>query len=91
MKLDTLKPRDVFMFVVMLAIGVASIFIAQKFALTLFHFMQAIPNRNIFSQGEFAILFVCIFWGVFLGFMRTFQLAVYLVKRTLSRQSTEGK
>lgn len=91
MKRDTSQPRDALMFVVMVVIGIASIFIAQKFALTLFHFMHEIPNRDFVVKVSFAIVFLFGFWGVFLGFTRIFRIAVDLVKHNLSRQSTKDK
>ena len=88
MKRNTTKLRSAITFVILLVIGTASIFIAQKLALTLFQMMHEMFTTY---KWEFAISFLFIFLGVFLGLVRAFRSAAAVFKCNRSHHATKGK
>ena len=88
MKRDTTKLLGALTLVVILTISMASVFMAQKFALVLFHFMHETFNSY---KWEFSIVFLFIFWGVFFGLMLAVLSIAGVIKHNLSHHSTEGK
>ena len=90
MKRDRTKLRGALTLVVIMIIGVVIVFMAQKFALTLFHFMH-VADRDFIVKVSFSIACLFIFWGVFVGLTLAFRSAFAVFKHTLSHHTTKGK